>query len=81
MAIARKPQELKTHADEKKVVKLIGKGAKREILQVFFRAPANIIEKADAPPRSAISQPLRRKASKMQSISYLSDRSGISWRA
>ena len=46
-------------ANEKKVMELIGKGgsiatngagkgAKREIVQVFFRAPADIMEKADA---------------------------------
>ena len=45
-------------ADEKKVMALIGKGgsvatngagkgAKREIVQVFFRAPAEIMERAD----------------------------------
>jgi hypothetical protein len=53
MAIARKPQP-KTQAkligvptNEKKVMELIEKGAKREIVQVFFRAPAEIMERAD----------------------------------
>ncbi len=55
-----KTQAKPTAADEKKVMELIGKGgsiatntatagkgAKREIVQVFFRAPAEIMARAD----------------------------------